>query len=117
MKKLIVTNTPDSRLDHYLVEHLEMNRSTVTNLIKDGLVFVNGKITKPGYKLTTNDEVTINLEDKVDFNPLKPQDINLDIVYEDDDIMVINKPKGLVVHPSETFTETTLVSGTFTSYK
>jgi len=111
MKKLIVTSTDSVRLDHYLVDKLNINRSQITSHIKTGHILVNGQVTKPGYKLSNEDVVTLELPDQTKITPLKPKDINLDIVFEDDHIMVINKPKGLVVHPSKTFTDTTLVSG------
>src|SRR5690554_5250748 len=111
MKTHIVTDKSDIRLDHYLVELLNINRSQITSQIKEGLVLVNGKTTKPGFKVSISDEITLLYEDKEVINPLKPKDIGLNIVYEDAYIIVINKPKGLVVHPSETFSDTTLVSG------
>lgn len=111
MKQIKVTDTSGVRLDHYLVDKLEFNRSQITSQIKLGLVLVNGVTTKPGHKLSLNDEITLNFDDIEKNNPLIPQKIDLNILYEDDHIMVINKPKGLVVHPSETYKEATLVSG------
>lgn len=111
MKQIQVTDTSGVRLDHYLVDKLDFNRSQITSHIKSGLVLVNGSITKPGHKLSLNDEITLNFDSIEKNNPLTPQKIDLNILYEDDHIMVINKPKGLVVHPSETYKEATLVSG------
>ncbi len=111
MKKLQVTDTSGVRLDHYLVDKLEFNRSQITSHIKSGLVLVNGVVTKPGHKLSLHDEITLNFDDIEKNNPLVPQKLDLNILYEDDHIMVIDKPKGLVVHPSETYKEKTLVSG------
>jgi len=111
MIKKIMSEVEFKRLDHYLVETLKLNRSQVTALIKDGLVLVNDKVTKPGYALSIGDKIVVDLTTKAEPNPLKPVKLPLDILYEDDDLMVINKPEGLVVHPSDTFKETTLVSG------
>lgn len=112
MKQLIIMQSDEGkRLDHFLVEQLNLNRSQVSNHIKTGHVLVNDKVTKAGYKLNINDHIMIQWMDKDVVNPLEPKAIDLNIVYEDDDIIVINKPKGLVVHPSETYADTTLVSG------
>jgi 23S rRNA pseudouridine1911/1915/1917 synthase len=111
MKLIKVTDTSGVRLDHYLVDKLEFNRSQITSHIKSGLVLVNGLVTKPGHKLSLNDEIILNFDDIEKNNPLTPQKLDLNILFEDDHIMVINKPKGLVVHPSETYKEATLVSG------
>lgn len=111
MIKEIISEVEFKRLDHYLVEILKLNRSQITALIKDGLVLVNGKVIKPGFTLSIGDKIVVNLASKEELDPLKPVKLPLDIIYEDDELIVINKPKGLVVHPSNTFKETTLVSG------
>jgi len=98
------------RLDKYLsLKCPTKSRTFLAKLIDDGEVKVNGKTSKASFKLSTNDEVEINIPiDK----PLEvnAEDIPLDIVYEDQDILIINKPQGLVVHPAPGHYEHTLVN-------
>jgi len=98
------------RLDKYLsLKCPTKSRPFLAKLIDDGEVKVNGKTSKASFKLSTNDEVEINIPiDK----PLEvsAEDIPLDIVYEDQDILIINKPQGLVVHPAPGHYEHTLVN-------
>ncbi|WP_025724689.1 RluA family pseudouridine synthase [Acholeplasma granularum] len=110
MKKINFQDNESIRLDHYLVNILEISRNQITTLIKEGQILVNNLKVKPGFLLQLNDEITINIPEKEDTN-IKPVAMDLDIIYEDNDILIINKPKGLVVHPSETFTSPTLVHG------
>lgn len=87
------------RLDKALSEILkDVSRSKIQDYLKDGYILVNGKKEKPSYKLVFNDVILINDFPKEE-SSLKGEDIPLDIVYEDNDVLVINKPKGLVVHP------------------
>ena len=78
----------------------ELSRMTIQRLIDDGKVSVNGKVQKASYKLKKGDEILLENEEPKEVE-LKAENIPLDIVYEDNDIVVINKPKGLVVHPRE----------------
>jgi len=87
------------RIDVFLAAELDYTRSYIKKLIVDGLVFVNGKTVKPSYKVKENDEVVLNVPEAEKIDVL-PEDIPLDILYEDDDIIVINKPQGMVVHPA-----------------
>lgn len=100
------------RLDMYLSETVfkDKSRSYVQNMIKDEHILVNTQKVKTGYILKAGDDITIfDVEPvKLDLNPV---DMNLDIVYEDDDLLVINKPEGLVVHPASSYHEPTLVHG------
>ncbi|MFA5470937.1 MAG: RluA family pseudouridine synthase [Acholeplasmataceae bacterium] len=100
------------RLDIYLSETVfkDKSRSYVQNMIKDERILVNTQKVKTGYILKAGDDITIfDVEPvKLDLNPV---DMNLDIVYEDYDLLVINKPEGLVVHPASSYHEPTLVHG------
>ena len=75
------------------------NRDEFQNMIKDGKLLVNGKKVHPSYKAKQNDNIEYTIEDNIEIS-LKPENIPLNIVYEDDDIIVINKQADLVVHPS-----------------
>ena len=98
------------RLDAFLIDqNSAFSRSHYKNLIVNGDVLVNGKIVKSGYALKQGDVVNINDVQPEVLNT-KPQDIPLDIVYEDKHFAVINKPKGMVVHPAVKNTENTLVN-------
>lgn len=100
------------RLDHLLqtVIFESMSRSYVQRLIKEGLCLVNQTKVKNGYAVKLNDLIEIEEEEPKTL-PLEAIDLKLDIIYEDDDIIVINKPQGLVVHPASTYHEPTLVHG------
>ena len=86
-----------SRLDVYLASELNETRSNISNNINSGNILVNDKIVKCGYRLKVGDIISVKLESKV--TSLNPENIKLDIYYEDDDIIVVNKPSGMVVHP------------------
>ena len=75
-----------------------LSRMAVQRLIEEKKIKVNGIVQKPSYIVKLGDEISIEKEDVKDVQ-LKPQEIPLEIVYEDNDIIVVNKPKGLVVHP------------------
>ena len=100
MQKIKINNDlKDLRLDKALSQILtSTSRSKIQDYIDNGLILVNGKIEKSSYKLRENDEISIDEFPRENYD-LEAEDIALDIVYEDDDIIVINKPKGLVVHP------------------
>ena len=87
------------RLDK-IVSNLETNlsREAVQRMIKNGKILVNGKQEKPSYKTSIGETLTIE-EEKAEEIDLKPQEMPLDVIYEDDDMLVINKEKGIVVHP------------------
>lgn len=99
-----------ARLDVFLADKLdEMSRSTLQKLIENGDIEINGKAGAKNYKLRKNDGITVNIPDPVEVEIL-PQDIPLEIVYEDSDLLVINKPKGMVVHPALGNLDGTLVN-------
>ena len=88
------------RLDIYLSEKNEdITRSYIKNLVDDKKILVNGKSVKSGYKVKNGDSIDVEIVEKVPEN-IVAEDIPLDIVYEDEDIIIINKAKGMVVHPA-----------------
>lgn len=102
--------TPDLRLDSFLAENLpELSRSGAQKLMESGDVLVNGKAVKKNYKTRMGDEIEVSLPEPQEVD-IQPEDIPLDIRYEDDDVIVINKPKGLVVHPAPGHWSGTLVN-------
>lgn len=97
---IVEENDCDKRLDKFLSDKMpDMSRSYIQRQIKDGKVSVNGKKVKSGYKLEVKDEVTLIIEPLKELT-IEPENIPLDIIYEDEDIIVINKPKQMVVHPA-----------------
>lgn len=111
-KKYIVTEDVVSvRLDKYLsMVDEDFTRSRIQNLVEEGNILINGKLAKNNSKLKLNDEIDINYVDDSECTA-KAENIDLDIVYEDNDVIVINKQKGIVVHPSLSNTSGTIVNG------
>ena len=102
---------PGERLDAYLARAVEgLTRSAAQRLIEEGCVLRNGKPAKKNDKLNMGDTVDVTIPE-VRETEIVPTDIPLDIVYEDEDVLVINKPKGLVVHPAAGHQDDTLVNG------
>ncbi|MCR4716231.1 MAG: RluA family pseudouridine synthase [Lachnospiraceae bacterium] len=100
----------DSRIDSFLSKEIpDCSRSYIQKLISDNNVLVNDKSTKANYKLKAGDIIDVTIPELVDLL-IEAEDIKLDIVYEDDDIIVINKPKGMVVHPAAGHSSGTLVN-------
>ena len=100
----------DERLDKFLSAMLpDQSRSYLQKIIKDGNVLVNGEPKKSSYRLEDGDEVTADLPE-LKSPDIKPENIPLDILYEDDSILMVNKPKGMVVHPSAGHYTGTLVN-------
>lgn len=98
------------RLDLFLSRLFEdKSRSYLQNLIEEGNVRINGGNKKSNYKLKLNDIIDINIPDPVALN-IEPEDIPLDILYEDSDVIVVNKPQGMVVHPAAGVYNGTLVN-------
>ena len=98
------------RLDKALTNLLEdVSRSKIQTHLDAGLILVNGKVEKASYKLSEGDVITVE-DFPSESSDLNPEDIPLDIVYEDDDLIVVNKPKGLVVHPGAGNEEHTLAN-------
>lgn len=98
------------RLDKFLSDQLEgISRSYLQKLIKDGCVLVNGKHQKANYRLQSGDLIDLEMPEDQELDIL-PENIPLDILYEDQDLLVVNKPKGMVVHPSAGHFSGTLVN-------
>ena len=99
-----------TRLDSYLSAELpELTRSAAQRLIEDGGVIVNGKTAAKSYRIVGGEEIAVSLSEPEAVDTVA-QDIPLDIVYEDDDVIVVNKPVGLVVHPAPGHPDGTLVN-------
>ena len=97
------------RIDSFLSGKTDFTRTRIQQLIKDRNITVNGKPTKSSYKIEENDEIIIEVPE-VETTEIKPENIKIDIVYEDSDIAVINKQAGLVVHPAHGHYSGTLVN-------
>lgn len=99
------------RIDKILPEfNSEWSRSQIQDWIKEGLVQVNGKTIKSNYKLKTGDHIEVTKKEVVEAD-IQPENLNLDIYYEDEDVAIVYKPKGMVVHPSAGHYSGTLVNG------
>lgn len=107
---LITVKEANERLDKYLASNTEYSRSTIIKMLDAGFIKVNDKQEKASYKVRENDSIEIieGFKEETDIVPVK---MDIDIVYEDDDIIVVNKPSGLVVHPGSGNYDNTLVNG------
>ncbi|GBE01256.1 ribosomal large subunit pseudouridine synthase D [bacterium BMS3Bbin06] len=99
-----------SRLDIYLSQKTGRSRSSIGKLISSGGVLVNGSITKPGYRLRNGDRIDLCFPQETDERGLIPEDLPLEIVYRDDDIIVIDKPPGMVMYPAAGHPQGTLMN-------
>ena len=109
---LLQTSEADAgtRLDACLARAIEdLTRSAAAKAVEDGRVLVNGKTPNKSYKLTGHEQIEFTPEEPAPIDAV-PQDIPLDVVYEDDDVIVVNKPSGLVVHPAPGHPDGTLVN-------
>lgn len=97
------------RIDTYLAANTEFSRANIQRLIENEKIYVNGKKVKVSYKVQKDDEISIENEEPKEVE-LKAQDIPIDVLYEDNDIIVVNKPKGMVVHPANGNPDGTLVN-------
>lgn len=111
MKEYIINlDTQNIRLDKVItILNSELSRSMIQKMLEDGNILVNGKIEKASYKTKLNDKIQVE-EVVAKEIELKAQDIPVDIIYEDTDIIVVNKPKGMVVHPANGNPDGTLVN-------
>jgi pseudouridine synthase, RluA family len=110
MQEIRIEENVTERIDSYLANILSVSRSKVVKMLKDEVILVNDKPVKSSYSLKENDLVTIDeyIEDEMSAEPEK---MDLDIVYEDDDVIIINKRNGIVVHPAIGNNHGTLVNG------
>ncbi len=106
----LVVDSNDIRIDKYLSEKTDYSRELITKMLKEGYILVNEREVKPSYHVKENDLILIDDSYKI-HDDITPTPIDLNIVYEDDDIMVIDKPSGLVVHPGNGHYDNTLVNG------
>lgn len=105
------------RLDNFTLQNVDnLTRSYIKNLIDDELVTVNGKKRKAGYSLKENDIINIQIPEDKEAN-IKAEDIKLNIMYEDDDILIVDKEKGMVVHPANGNYSGTMVNSLMYSHK
>lgn len=106
---IVTRENRGKRLDSFIAGSSDYTRNSVQLLMDRGNIFVNGKICSKSYKVKENDEIVINVPPAKDMGIIA-QDIPLDIYYEDEDLLVVNKPKGMVVHPANGNESGTLVN-------
>jgi 23S rRNA pseudouridine1911/1915/1917 synthase len=118
LKQIIISsNQKGQRLDKFLLEEFEdTSRAAVQNTINNGEILVNSMIVKTGYKLKENDCITVNIKEKPALH-IQPENIPLNIVFEDDSLIVINKSAGMIVHPGAGNKSGTLVNALLYHYK
>ena len=106
--EIVVNDNNQMRLDKYLMDTQDISRSKIRKMIDNGYILVNNKNVKASYSVKENDVITImDYEENID---IVPQNIPLDIVYEDEYLLVVNKPSGMVVHPAPGNYKDTLVN-------
>lgn len=111
IKIIVETNEVGTRIDKLLMSKAAAtSRTQLQNYISGGHLSVNGDVVKANYKVRLNDEITLVIPDSEDMT-IQPQNLHLDIVYEDQDVVVVNKPSGMIVHPSPGVYQDTLVNG------
>ncbi len=109
MMKIRVKEEQEVRVDFYLSINLDYSRSKIQRMLKEGKIIVNNAVVKSSYLVKENDEIEINEEELT--VEIEPQKIDFEIVFENDQLLVINKPNGLVVHPGAGNRDKTLVNG------
>lgn len=109
-KTIVVEENESMRLDAYISNKIpEISRMTVKRLLEENKILVNEKLPKASYKVSKNDKIEIQIDEPKEIK-LEAQDIPVEVIYEDNDIIVVNKPKGLVVHPANGNPDGTLVN-------
>ena len=109
MNEVIKVEEDGKRVDAYVAEKMDISRVSVQRLIEENKLLVNGKNVKPSYKVKLSDEISIKKEEPKEIE-IKPENIPVPILYEDNDIIVVNKAKGMVVHPANGNWDGTLVN-------
>jgi len=110
MELIVIKEDENQRLDVYLTKKLGLSRVRIQNLIKANEVTLNDKIViKPHLRIKSEDRIEVNLPEPEDFN-LTPENIPLEVLYEDEDLVVINKPAGMIVHPTHKIKSGTLIN-------
>ncbi len=103
-------DAPGQRVDRFLAEHTQLSRSAIQRLARDGRVTVNGAAVEPAYKVHAGEALVVDVPDAEPALSLLGEDIPIDVLYEDGDVLVVNKPAGLVVHPAHGHATGTLVN-------
>ena len=110
MMEIVVSDNERIRIDKYLINNTDMSRNKIQKLINDGKIQVNGGLIKASYLVNINDKIEIDEDTSEEIN-VEPEEMKLDIVYEDNYLLVVNKPSGMVVHPGNGNYHHTLVNG------
>ena len=108
--EIIVEDNFLERIDKYLTIKTDLSRTRIQELIDSNNITVNEKPTKANYKVKENDLIIVEVPEDEAYD-IEPVNMNLDIIYEDSDVLVVNKPQGLIVHPTLSTKEKTLVNG------
>lgn len=117
VRLLVSEEDQGKRLDVFVSQNRpDLTRSHVQKLLEEGNLKVNGALVKAGYKLKNADEITLEIPDPKVLSA-KPENIELEIVYEDEDLVVVNKPRGMVVHPAPGHEDGTLVNALMYHYQ
>jgi 23S rRNA pseudouridine1911/1915/1917 synthase len=103
-------DAPGQRVDRFLAERTQLSRSAIQRLARDGRVTVNGAAVEPAYRVRGGEALVVDVPDATPALSLLGEDIPVDVLYEDDDVLVVNKPAGLVVHPAHGHATGTLVN-------
>lgn len=115
MKLIIDELTDNIRIDAYLADYMQdFSRSKIQSEIKKGSVLVNSKPVKPSYSVKEGDEIVVEIPENI--IKIEPENIPLDIVWEDDNMLVVNKPSGMLTHPTTIETSGTLVNALLFKY-
>ncbi|MBE6895996.1 MAG: RluA family pseudouridine synthase [Ruminococcaceae bacterium] len=109
MEIIVQAGESSKRIDSYIAERSDLTRSAVVNLLEKGNITVNGNVVGKNYKTKESDIIQITIPDPVK-TEVEAQDIPLDVIFEDDDVIVVNKPQGMVVHPAAGNPDNTLVN-------
>ena len=107
---IVLAEDANQRIDKVIAKYEDVTRSYAQNLLDDQCVLLNGSPCKANAKVKENDRIQLEYDDEIELET-QPQDLNLDVAYEDSDVIVVNKPKGMIVHPTMGKQRDTLVNG------